>query len=289
MKKTISLHYFFIGILLLSILVSCKTQKEKIINMDNYFAWCIVPFDSMKRTPEQRIEMLKDLGFSSYAYDWRQEHLPEMVKEIKIATENNIKINAVWMWIDNNDSIGNLSQNNKKVLNSLKESGLSTQIWVGFPENYLIDLSEDERFNYAAQMVSYISTEAEKLNCKVALYNHGGWIGNPKNLVKIVESIPDHEIGIIFNFHHAHDLLNDYENLIDIMLPHLWVVNLNGMNPDGPKILPIGSGSEEAKMIQILEENGFHGPYGILGHLNADVEKVLEANIDGLRKLKSSN
>ncbi len=50
------------------------------LNMDNYFAWCIVPFDNQNRTPEQRIEMLKNLGFKSYAYDWRAEHLPEMAK-----------------------------------------------------------------------------------------------------------------------------------------------------------------------------------------------------------------
>lgn len=279
---------FILGIISVLLLYSCKTQKNETLNMDNYFAWCIVPFDSLKRTPEQRMEMLKTLGFSSYAYDWRQEHLPEMVKEINIASENNIKINAVWMWVDKNDSIGDLSQNNKMVLNSLKESGLKTQIWVGFPENYLTDIPENERFDYAAKIVSYICSEAEKLDCKVALYNHGGWIGNPKNLVKIIESVPEHEIGIIFNFHHSHDLLDDYENIVETMMPHLWAVNLNGMNPDGPKILPIGKGSEEVKMIKILEENGFHGPYGILGHINADVEKVLKGNLDGLKSLPNN-
>ena len=76
--------------------------------MNNYYAWCIVPFDNQNRTPEERIEMLKDLGFVSYAYDWREEHLPEMAKEINLARKNGIDINAVWMWIDKNDSIGKL-------------------------------------------------------------------------------------------------------------------------------------------------------------------------------------
>lgn len=288
MNRIIPKGSFLLAISLLFVLTACKTQKYETINMDNYFAWCIVPFDSLKRTPEQRIDMLKNLGFSSYAYDWRQEHLPEMIKEIKLASENDIKINAVWMWIDKNDSIGNLSQNNKMVLNSLKESRLNTQIWVGFPENYLTDLQENDRFDYAAKMISYISNETEKLNCELALYNHGGWIGNPKNLVKIIESLPEHKIGIIFNFHHAHDLLDDYDNIVETMVPHLWAVNLNGMNPEGPKILTIGQGSEEVKMIETLESHGFHGPYGILGHLDADVEKVLQANLDGLKSLENN-
>jgi hypothetical protein len=29
----------------------------------NLMAWCIVPFDSQKRTPEARVEMLEKLGF----------------------------------------------------------------------------------------------------------------------------------------------------------------------------------------------------------------------------------
>lgn len=56
--------------------VSCKTNQHEKLDMKNYFAWCIVPFDNQNRTPEQRIEMLKRLGFTSYAYDWREKHLP---------------------------------------------------------------------------------------------------------------------------------------------------------------------------------------------------------------------
>jgi hypothetical protein len=118
------------------------------------------------------------------------------------------------------------------------------------------------------------------------LYNHGGWFGNPDNLVKIVEALPEKEVEIIFNFHHAHNLLDDYPQMVKNMLPYLWAVNLNGMNPDGPKILTIGEGSEEAKMIQVLEEKGYDGPYGILGHrTDADVKLVLERNINGLSKI----
>ena len=36
-----------------------------------------MPFDSKKRTPEERIDMLEELGFTRYAYDWRTEHLDD--------------------------------------------------------------------------------------------------------------------------------------------------------------------------------------------------------------------
>jgi hypothetical protein len=40
----------------------------------------------------------------------------------------------------------------------------------------------------------------------------------------------------------------------------------------------------EKTMIGVLEDKGFHGPYGILGHIeDADVKIVLERNLDGLK------
>lgn len=283
------LSKIMLSVILLAVIISCNTNQSVKLDMGNYFAWCIVPFDNQNRTPEQRIEMLKRLGFISYAYDWREKHLPEMAKEIKLSNENGIKMNAVWMWIDKSDSIGQLSSNNQKVLQILEETSLKTQIWMSFPEDYFDGLSEEERLEKASAMISYLSDEAQRLGCKIGMYNHGGWFGNPDNLVKIIETLPGKEIGIIFNFHHAHDLLANYEVMVKNMMPHLWAVNLNGMNPGGPKILPIGSGEKEAEMIAVLKKNGFTGPFGILGHVeDADVEKILQGNLEGLKKVMNA-
>ena len=281
-----ALSQIMLSIILLFGIISCNTNQPDKLDMENYFAWCIVPFDNQNRTPEQRIEMLKRLGFVSYAYDWREKHLPEMANEIKLATENGIKMNAVWMWIDKSDSIGQLSPNNQKVLQALEETGLKTQIWMSFPEDYFDGMGEDERLDKACEMIGFLSDEATERGCKIGLYNHGGWFGNPDNLVKIIEMLPGKEIGIIFNFHHAHDFLANFEDMVKSMMPHLWAVNLNGMNPGGPKILPIGSGEKEAEMIEVLKKNGFNGPFGILGHIeDADVEKILHANLEGLKEI----
>ena len=267
-------------------LLSGQNSGSNDLNMDNYFAWCIVPFDNQNRTPEERVEMLKELGFESYAYDWRTEHLPEMAREIKLARKNGIDINAVWMWIDENNSIGNLSEDNQKVLDVLEETNLKTQIWMSFPEDYFEGMTDDERIKKAVSMIAYISDEAKKRSSTVGLYNHGGWFGNPDNLVQIVEALPENEVGIIFNFHHAHELLNDYPEMVENMMPYLWAVNLNGMKPEGPKILPIGQGTKEKEMIEILKKNGYNGPWGILGHrTDADVKLVLQKNKKGVKKI----
>ena len=54
-----------------------------LLDPQNLTAWCVVPFDARKRGPEQRAEMLQRLGFRSFAYDWRAEHVPTFDAELE--------------------------------------------------------------------------------------------------------------------------------------------------------------------------------------------------------------
>ena len=288
-----------IGILFL-LLFSCKEVKEAEekapassqtqldLSMDNLFAWCVVPFDSVERTPQARVAMLKELGFPAYAYDWREKHLAEMKEEWQLAQTNGIEVMAVWLWIDGNaDQPGQLSPANGQVLANIAESGLQTQVWVGFNSNYFQEFSEEEKVKRGVEMVSYLHQRAEDIGCRIALYNHGDWFGEPVNQVKIIETIQSKDIGIIFNFHHAHPQIDYFPDIVETMLPYLWAVNLNGLKIGGPKILPIGSGDHEASMLNILQEAGYEGPFGILGHVEeADVREILEDNLEGLKSLR---
>jgi len=83
--------------------------------------------------------------------------------------------------------------------------------------------------------------------------------------------------------------LDEYEELINLALPYLWSVNLNGMRKNGPKILTIGEGDREVQMLEYLTEKGFDGPYGVLCHIKTeDAKVVLQRNIEGLKKLNGS-
>src|SRR4051794_11938308 len=68
----------------------------KLYDTSNLVAWCIVPFDAKKRGPEERVAMLKQLGFTKYAYDWRAEHLPTFDREVGLLKDNGIELTAVW-------------------------------------------------------------------------------------------------------------------------------------------------------------------------------------------------
>ena len=70
------------------------------------------------------------------------------------------------------------------------------------------------------------------------------------------------------------------------MLPHLVCLNLNGMMPDGErrgqKILPLGQGDLDLRLLKTIAASGYRGPIGILGHTQDDAEERLQDNLDGL-------
>lgn len=267
-------------------MTSCTEKNNgQIIDMENIYAWCIVPYDSLERSPEERINMLKGLGIKKYAYDWREKHLSSMAEELRLAKRNDIEVNAIWMWIDgNSDSIDGLSSSNKKVFNVIEEVGYKGQIWVGINGNFFENLSDPEAVKKGAEMIAFLSKKANALGCKIALYNHGDWFGEPKNQIQIIEALPNEDLGIVYNFHHAHEQIDVFPEMVTMMMPYLWNVNLNGLRKEGPKILTIGEGDYEKEMIALLLEKGYKGDFGILGHVeDADVETILKANLNGLK------
>ena len=125
------------------------------------------------------------------------------------------------------------------------------------------------------------------MDCSLALYNHGDWFGEPENQVKIIKAIGSDNISIVYNFHHGHHHIERFEELVSMMVPYLSVLNLNGMNVDGPKILDIGKGEKEKRMLKAVLDAGYDGEFGIIGHTEEeDIKVVLERNLAGLEMLK---
>ena len=274
--------------LLMVFVTSCLKQKEKDHTMQQLYPWCIVAYDSLERTPSERILMLKEMGFTKYAYDWRDKHLDEMATELTLAKKNDIEVISVWLWLNaKRDSLGKLSPANERIFDIVKDLQLKTTLWVSFSNNFFEDLTQEQSMNRAIEMLKFVNKKAEALGCKIALYNHKGWFGDPNNQVEIIKALPEYNLSMVYNFHHAHNYLNEFPEIVKKIKPYLSAVNLNGMQKDGPKILPIGEGEFEKEMFQLLTDEGFNGPWGLLGHVeNADVKKVLEKNIKGYRSLK---
>lgn len=265
--------------------------SKNIFAKENLVAWCVVPFDSRKRTPAERTRMLKELGFTGLAWDWRQQHLPLLEEEIALLRKADIDLKAVWCWIDGK-STGELGQANDQLLATLERTGARTEIWISFAAPFFAGLTDDEKISKGALTIAHLYKKASAIGCSVSLYNHGDWFGEPRNMVKILRHLEAegignvNKIGLVYNFHHAHEQFDEYESNLAVMMPYLRTVNLNGMRADGPKVLSLGSGDREQAMMQILNAAGFKGQIGILGHVeDADVKEVLKKNLTGMKNL----
>lgn len=268
---------------------SCRTSKpapaKTLFAKDNLLAWCIVPYDAKSRNAEARARMLHELGFTKFVYDWREQHLATFDEELQALKRHGVKLEGVWFWVDGGGG-ELLDRNHWHILETLRQNDMHTTLWVSFNPRFFENISDAERLAKAARAVSEIRRIAAEAGCKIALYNHGDWFGDPHHQIEIINALQTKDIGLVYNFHHAHDQIAQFPQLLQAMQPYLWTVNLNGMRAAGPKILPLGEGESELDMLRALRESQFKGSIGILGHVEEeDARVVLERNLAGLQAL----
>ncbi len=265
--------------LLAALLISGNADAIDIpdnLKKENLAAWCIVPFDASKRGPEARAQMLKELGLIRCAYDWRAQHVKEFEEEILQYKKHGIEFFSFW---GGHEEAFKLFQKHK----------IHPQVWRTLPSPR--KATQAERVEAAADAMEPLAKRTSEIGCKFGLYNHGGWGGEPENLVAVCRELRKrghHHVGIVYNWHHGHGHIEDWAESLALMQPHLHCLNLNGMNTGAqPKILAVGRGQHDKAMLKILIESGYDGPVGILDHQNhLDAKESLQDNLDGLEWLK---
>ena len=254
----------------------------------NITPWCIVPFDSKQRNPAERAEMLNRLGLNTVAYDWRDVNIPEFDEEIIQLTKHGIKMTVFW-WdggLPSSEMELKASERMNMQIDFFKRNSLNLDVWVTLSDQDLQNEPDEAKYIELARRIDILARELKKTGCRLGLYNHGGWGGHPDNMVEVIKRVKSGNVGIVYNFHHAHEHLGMMPEAFRKILPYLYCVNLNGMNKGGPKILPLGEGSEDLSILKMIVESGYNGSIGIIGHLeDKDVEMVLKRNLDGLKQL----
>ena len=259
-------------------------SSPPLFSRTNLVAWCIVPFDAKARGPEARAVMLDRLGLRRLAYDWRAEHVPTFDAEVETMKRHGIELTAWWF-------PGTLDADASNILAVIERHAIHPQLWVTGGGGPTANAAEQEaRIATETDRLRPIAQAAGRLGCAVAMYNHGGWFGEPENQLAIVERLRAGgltNVGLVYNFHHGHDHLARFPELWRRMQPHLLAVNLNGMiaggDATGLKILHLGEGDRELGLLRILRDSGWQGPVGILDHRpETDSEETLSRNLRGL-------
>ncbi len=277
-----------IRLLLFLCLTVCASAADSIFDQSNLAAWCIVPFDKAARGPEERAAMLEKMGVKKFVYDYRKEHIPQWDDELNALKKHHIELLGWWF-------PGSLNDEAKSALELFQRHGVHPQLWISGGGGAIAvkdDADQNLRVEKEAARFKLICEAAAPMGCKVGIYNHGGWGGEPENMIAVTEALKAQgisNIGIVYNLHHGHGHLDKLAKVLPRMLPHLLFLNLNGMDIDGEargrKILPLGVGTEDVKVLRLVRASGYRGPVGILNHTGEDAEGRLLDNLDGLRWL----
>ncbi len=264
--------------LLLSVSSLCSVvHAADLFDKPNLTAWCIVPFDKAKRTPETRAEMVVKMGIKKVAYDWRPEHVSEFEREILAYQKHGIEFFAFWGVHD-------------EAFRLFEKYKLHPQLWImmkGTGE------TQEAQVKTAAEGLLPLLAKAKAIGSQVGIYNHGGWGGEPENMVAVCEFLKKNHgtdnVGIVYNLHHGHSHLDRLPKALAAMKPWLLCLNLNGMDiagdTKGRKILPLGVGTQDVTVLRQIRASGYSGPIGILNHTDEDAEGRLLDNLDGLKWL----
>lgn len=241
---------------------------------ENVVAWCIVPFDGKKRGPAARAEMLKRLGVKRVAYDWRAEHVPQFEEEIQQYKKHGIEFFAFW-------------GEHNEAFRLFEKYDLHPQIWKTMQTGG--GSTEAEKTASTIKAMEPLAKRTAAAKCQLGLYNHGGWGGEPANMIAVCKGLHDlgyDHVGIVYNLHHGHGHIDDFAAVLKDLKPYLFCLNLNGMTDKGDqigkKILPLGAGERDVELLSIIKKSGYDGPIGIIGHTQDDVELRLSDNLDGL-------
>lgn len=278
MTPSIALRH--LCLLLLSAYSACSVGQisaADLFDKQNLAAWCIVPFDKAKRTPEARAEMVAKMGIKKIAYDWRPEHVAEFEREILAYQKHGIEMCAFWGTHD-------------EAFRLFEKYKLHPQLWImmkGTGE------TQEAQVKSAAEGLLPILAKAKAIGSQVGIYNHGGWSGEPENMIAVCEFLKKNHgidnVGIVYNLHHGHSHLDRLSKALAAMKPWLLCLNLNGMDiagdTKGRKILPLGVGTQDVTVLRQVRASGYSGPIGILNHTNEDAEGRLLDNLDGLKWL----
>jgi len=256
-----------------------RDRVDALYGQQNLVAWCIVPFDAAKRGPVERAEMLKRLGITKLAYDWRAEHVPTFDDEIQALRKEGIVFFAFW---DLHEAMFDL----------FEKYSMTPEIWCMLPAPP--EGTRSDRVAFAGKHLLPLVERTRTMGCKLGIYNHGGWQGEPENMAAVCQWLRANadaaHVGIVYNFHHGHEHMEDFEKRFRVMLPYLLCVNVNGMVEGGdPKILPLGQGTHEIAMMRVVLDSGYDGPVGILDHRpDTDAEQSLRENLAGLPGIREA-
>jgi len=254
-----------------------------------FFAMDTGTKDASHATASTQAEMLKELGYAGIGYTGFDD-ITGVLKELDA---RNLRMFTVYLSAEVNADGYSYDPKMKEGIEALK--GRDAMLWLTISSKTLPVSSTDGDAN-AVKMLREIADMAEPAGLRIALYPHTGcWLERVEDAVRLAGKTQRKSVGVTFNLCHW---LNagkgqNMKPLIDLAIPRLFVVTINGADTEGGwdrLIQTLDRGSfDVAGFLAALKQAGYKGPVGLQGYgIKGDVHENLKRSIEAWRKLSAS-
>lgn len=240
-------------------------------------------------TPDAHARVLKELGYAGIAPSGTVG-VPDMLRAVD---QHGIALTALYVRADLDPAKGKYDAALPEVIRSLQ--GRETFIWLYLLRGKFAP-SSDEGDAEAVAIVREIAAMCKESGIRVALYPHTGfYVQRVEDAVRLVRKVDRPNVGVTFNLCHwlKVDEPASMKRLMELALPHLFLVTINGADGDGETwdrlIQPLDSGSFDVYgFLKTLDQLGYDGPIGLQCYnVPGDKHENLKRSMDAWRKLSA--
>jgi sugar phosphate isomerase/epimerase len=252
-----------------------------------FFAMDTATKDSRHQTAKEQVQMVKELGCAGIGCT-AGGGLREMAEELD---KNGLRLFTVYLGINIDPGQPGYGPELKETIDVLR--GTNAMLWL-FVQSKQYKPSSPDGDDRAVEILREIADMAADANVRVALYPHTGfWVERVEDAVRVAKKVDRSNVGVTFNL--CHWLMVDDEkhakSLIQLAMPHLFVVTINGADSGGKDwkslIQTLDRGTFDIKsFLATLYDCGYTGPIGFQGYgIGGDAYDNLKRTMNAWRQL----
>jgi sugar phosphate isomerase/epimerase len=234
-----------------------------------FFAMDTATRDAEHQSIESQVQLVKELGFDG----WGPAYKPDLPDTLKIMDRSGVRLSALYVPLTfdaNGPKCDPTLARNMELLR-----GRGTIIWLVVRSEKKAPQSP-ENDKAAVTAIREVATLAEPVGLQLAIYPHmGDYVAGTRDALRMVKAVDRPNVGLSFNLCHwlRVDGYGDLQPLLKEMMPHLFVVSINGADRRDPDfknwnryIQPLGEGDFDVQgLMKSLRSLGYRGPVGLQG------------------------
>jgi sugar phosphate isomerase/epimerase len=237
------------------------------------------------QTPAAKAKLLKELGYAGIG--WTPPAIPEMLAALDA---EGLKMKTLYIGAHIGEGEQKYDPQLPTQIKLLKAHDIIIWMFITSKSDSPSSTEADDR---AVKVIQEVADMASASGLRVALYPHTRlWLERIQDAIRLVKKVARPNVGVTFNLCHCLRVGDAAQipALLREARPHLFVVTINGADPDGDwdrLIQPLDRGSFDLSgFLQTLREINYTGPIGLqLYGVKGDARENLRRSMDTWKAL----